>query len=229
MSEELRERARTDLMVRLRNGKTDPLLWEHADRVARTCALMASMPGIASDELNTEALRAAAYYHDAGWQVQCISGRIDPAEILLRPTTDLSRELAADWLIERLEGRLPAGTVQLAARAIRECNNRRTELVEARILADADNLDDIGPQSINLLIRRQIADGKTLADLVAAWRRQEEYHYWQARLKDGFHFPQVRRLAEQRCAMMRRFMQDLDTTLALRDLHINTSTHANAS
>jgi HD superfamily phosphodiesterase len=229
MSEELRERARTDLLVRLQKGRIDPVLWEHADRVACACAAIAAMPGIFSDDLNTEALQAAALYHDSGWQVQYTAGQLEAAEILLRPTSDLCRELGADWMMDRLDGIVPPGTLQLAARIIRESSNRRTQIHEAKILADAENLEDIGPQCVALLIRRQIADGKSLADLVASWKRQEEYHYWQARLKDGFHFPQVRQLAEQRCAMMRRFMLDLVITLTQQDFPSRETHHANAS
>ncbi len=228
MIEEMRERARADLLIRLEAGSADPVLWEHAERVCRCALAVADLPGVVTDSIDRDALQAAAWYHNAGWQVQYMSGQVPATEILLRPTSDLSRELAADWVRERLEGVVSPKALELASRAIRECNNRRTSIVEARILADANNLEDIGPQALGLLVRKQISDGKTLADWLESWKRQEEYHYWQARLKDGFHFPQVRRIAEERCDLMRRFVADLDRTLTLSDVnhsHSGTDAH----
>jgi hypothetical protein len=68
------------------------------------------------------------------------------------------------------------------------------------------------------MFRKQRAEGKSLQDLLAAWQRQEEYHYWQARIKESFRFPSVRALAEQRWLALRRFMQDLRSTVYLEDL-----------
>ena len=68
------------------------------------------------------------------------------------------------------------------------------------------------------MIRKQHAEGKTLDDVVTSWQRQEEYHYWQARIKECFRFPSVRLLAERRWEVLRRFMTDLRKSIRLEDL-----------
>ena len=218
MSDRLWKRAKDDLCVRVADMPPDPLVWEHSRRVARLAEAVMSLPDVQADNVDKLALTAAALYHDAGWVIQARTGELAPHELLLRPTPDLLLELAADQAAARLDDIVPAASLQTAVRAIRACNDRNTDLPEAQILAEADNLDQIGPQTICLMLRKQRAEGKTLDDLVAAWQRQEEYHYWQARIKESFRFASVRSLAERRWQALRQFMNELRTAIQLEDL-----------
>jgi hypothetical protein len=139
------------------------------------------------------------------------------------------RELAADLAAKRLKGVIPPGSLELATRGIRECNDRATGLIEAQLLAEADHLEEIGPQAIRLMERKNRSEGKTLDDLIATWERQEEYHYWQARIKESFRFPSVRRLAERRLDALRRFMTDLRAVVRLDDLVALAGTEGNTA
>jgi len=217
MADQLGERAKNDLCLEVM-GRRDWLVWHHSDRVCRLAELLVIRPEFADRAVDRAALRAAALYHDAGWVLQVRQGELDARDILLRPTTDLQRQLAADWMRVQLKGLLAPASLEAAARAILFLNDRRTELLEAQVLAEADNLDSIGPHTIELMVRRLTAEGKTLADLVKAWERQEEYHYWQTRIKEGFRFDPVRALAEQRWQALRQFMYHLRQAVRLEDL-----------
>jgi len=217
---ELWKRAKKDLHIEVGRAPPDPIIWEHVTRVARLVEAISCLPEVSTDQVEGEALQAAALYHDAGWIVQVRSGQLMPHEVFSRPASDLLRELGADWATERLADLVPAGMLSSIARIIRECNNRRSKLLEARILTEADNLDEIGPQAICLMIRKQRAEGKTLNDLIKNWERQEEYNFWEARIKDCFRIPSVRKRAEHRLQMLRRFMADLKKTVLFEDLNI---------
>lgn len=218
MSDALWMQAKSDLMVQPPEGPADTVVWEHSLRVVRTVEFIAGLPEVAELGVDRSALSAAGLYHDAGWIVQLREGEVASRELLLRPTSDIQRELAADWLEQRAAHVLAPGSLQRAARAVRQCNDRRTDVVEARILCDAENLDQIGPQSLDLLVRKILSDGRAMTDLVAAWDRQEEYHYWQARIKECFHFAGVRELARLRWESMRRLMAELKRGVLLEDL-----------
>lgn len=226
MADRLWKTAEGDLCVQVGRNQIDPVVWEHARRVARLSEAIASMPDVGGGTLDVTALTVAALYQDAGWVVQFNTGDITAQQLLLRPTSDIQLELAADWILQRLKDIVPPASLQLAARAIRSTNNRQTDLLEAQIVAEADNLDQIGPQAFAMILRKQQAEGKTLDDLVAAWQRQEEYHYWQARIKECFRFASVRAVAERRWHTMRRYMADLQAALTLEDL---TTPDASAS
>ncbi len=218
MADPLWRRAESDLWVEPAGAVPDPVVWEHSSRVARLADVIVSLPEVTADVVDRVALAAAALYHDAGWVLQLQAGELTPQELLLRPTSDILHELAADWIASRLKGIIPPASLQLAARAIRACSNRRTDLIEAQILTEANNLDEIGPQTISLMLRKQWAEGKTLDDLVTAWQRQQEYHYWQARIRDSFRFPSVRALAERRWQGLRQFMANLQAAIRLEDV-----------
>ncbi|MBI4578097.1 MAG: HD domain-containing protein [Planctomycetes bacterium] len=218
MNLDLLKRAEVDLSLGLSSSPLDKLVWEHSVRVTRTATAIAGLTELADRAIDRRALTAAALYHDAGWVLQFRAGEAIPRDLLLRPTCEVQRELAAAWIADHLRDDVPPRSLGVASNAIRYCNDRQTHLIEAQILAEAENLDEIGPQAILLMIRRQMADGRTLADLVRLWQRQEEYHYWQARIKEGLRFDAVRRIATQRWQALRRFMDDLAVCVNFEDL-----------
>jgi HD superfamily phosphodiesterase len=218
MPERLWRRAEGDLCIRVNSGPVDSVVWEHSARVARMAQTISRFADVPSQPLDSDALTAASLYHDLGWILHFHGGRVTREELLLRPTTDSCRDLAADWVVTELKGLLPLTVLQRTATIIRQCADRRSGLAEAQILAEADNLDQIGPPAICLMIRKCRAEGKTLEHLLTAWQRQEEYNYWHARIKESFRFPSVRAIAERRYQALRRFMTDLTASIRLRDL-----------
>lgn len=192
----------------------DPWLREHSERVMRLTAYVAALPELAGAKPDVTALAAAGLYHDAGWAIEYAQGRLKPWQMLARPTSDLQRELGASLLLEQAAHLLPGPSARKAAEAIRQCNVRKTTLLEARILADAEALDELSTVYVFRQYRQYEAEGRPLQQIVQSWQRQKEYRYWDLRLQDGFHFGTVRELAGQRLATVEAFI----TALA-RDLH----------
>ncbi len=209
MPEALWQQARRDLSLRIEGPIPDLTVWEHAARVAKLSVELCGLPELANRVLDRTALTAAALYHDAGWVLQVRAGQVRLADVFLRRTSDEQRELAAHWMTEQLAPLLASGAIQLAARIVRDCGNREPKLPEAQVLAEAEGLDEFGPQAIWMMVRRQMAEGRTLAEMVDLWQRQEEYRYWPARIKENLRFPSARTLAEERWQAMARFMADL--------------------
>lgn len=218
MANSLWQRAERDLCITVQGSAPDPIVWERSARVARMCEYIAQLPEVSAGSFNSEALMVAALYHDMGWVLECRAGRISRSELLLRPTSDAYREMAADWIEVHLKGALLGGIIEQAMATIRQSNDRRTRLLEAQILADADNLDQIGPPFIDRMIRKCRWEGKTMEQLLTAWQRQEEYRYWQARINESLRFEAVRAIGQRRHEALRQFMANLATTISLDDL-----------
>lgn len=85
-----------------------------------------------------------------------------------------------------------------ATRLLGECPRRATPLSEARVLSDALNLEDFGIAGLCRAAAMIVQPGGSLAGLADAFHKREQYGYWDARLKDGFHFASTRDIARSR-------------------------------
>jgi hypothetical protein len=74
----------------------------------------------------------------------------------------------------------------------------------ARLLADAVNLDDFGVIGVTQQAAQHARHGEGVNKLAYWLDRQEQYGYWDARLKEGFHFEPVRHIARQRLENARK-------------------------
>ena len=201
--------AREDLLARDAQGHTDSLVWDHSQRVARTALQLADLPEMAEHRRDRIALFVAGLYHDAGWIVDHRENRVALGKLLTRPTSDVQREFGAAWMSERLAGHVRGATLAVAASAIRNCNHRDTDQLEAQLVAEAENLDEIGPLAIVRMLRRHRQDADGLTTVIDTWHRQQEYHFWPARIKECFRLDVTRRLAEERLAQLETFMYAL--------------------
>lgn len=199
-------------------GRTDYWLWEHSERVLRLTRLLAQWPDFAKGRPERAALAVAALFHDAGWAAQVKQGQIDRWQLFTRPTNDLQRELGATLLREQIPHLLPPETLRLAAEAIRNCNDRHTKLIEAQILSEAENLDEVGVMYLLRQFRQYQAEGRPLEHLLTSWARQQEYRYWDARINDCFRFEATRKLARDRLTAVDRFMHALAQDAAGADV-----------
>ncbi len=216
--EHMLQRARQLLVLPIDEQHQDPWLWEHSERVMRLAQMLGNLPQPGGRPPDATALVAAALFHDAGWVLEHRQGRYERWQLLTRPTNDLQRELAAAVLLEEIGPLLPGQTVRLASAAIRQCNDRRTTLLEARLLADADALDEMGMMYVLRQFRQYQAEGRALQQLVDTWRRHKEYRYWEVRLADGFHLDATRELARRRLTAIDAFMTALQSDLGGEDL-----------
>jgi hypothetical protein len=122
---------------------------------------------------------------------------------------------AAELLISSVE---PAdGDEQIlldrTARLLQQLPQRSPATPEARLLADAVNLEDFGVTGLLALMASVAVAGDGVSQLAEACATREHYGYWDARLA-RFHFEPVRRMAEQRLANARECCAMLRTELA---------------
>jgi hypothetical protein len=211
-------RAQADLFVPTDEGRSDPTVWERSARIARLAVSIAALPEMEARRVDRNALVVAALYHDIGWVLQVRNRELARAELLTRPTNDNQRELAASFVQTHLGELLGDVTAHAAAYTIRECGHKMTRRAEAVFLAEAMNLDDIGPQAMCFLLRRAVAEGKGIEAVLDAWNRQQEYRYWEARLKECFRFETTRELARRRLEALERLMEDVRRFHRLEDV-----------
>jgi len=76
--------------------------------------------------------------------------------------------------------------------------HRSPMLDEARILADAFNLEDFGVTGLVNQIIQLSVQGEGLLQFADGCRKRDAYGYWEARLRDGFHFDSAKQIARQR-------------------------------
>ena len=221
-------RAREDLILGDHQGHEDVFLWEHALRVVRTARVIAALPEVSGHKLDHAALSAAALYHDAGWAIQFRQGATDRAAILGRPTSREQRELAIGLLEKRVVGELPTPSLQRASKCIEALNQRDTDIVEAQVLADADNLDHMGPLLLCQIVRGVGLEGKGVQTMVAKWRTKKKYGFWKVRI-NAFHFESGRVIARQRLEKVDRFMADLACQDCGEDLDLEGGDDKSAS
>lgn len=208
-TERLAPLAKQLLTLPVDEGRVDLWLWEHSDRVMHLAQSIAALPEVHGASADRAVLVAAALFHDAGWAVEYQQGRIERWQILTRPTNDIQRELGAAMLQEEAGHLLSGQTVHLATEAIRLCNVRHADMLEARILAEAEALDEISVIYVFRQYRLYQFEGRTIQQLTDSWQRLKEYQYWDARLNDGFRFESTRALARKRLEAIDAFMQAL--------------------
>jgi hypothetical protein len=107
-------------------------------------------------------------------------------------------EQAAELLVGALGDEIDESLLDRATRLLHELPHRPPMLDEAKLLADAVNLEDFGTVGLIQLAVQLSRQGAGVSQLAEAFEKRDEYGYWQARLKDGFHFEPVRQMARRR-------------------------------
>ncbi len=210
--------AQADLTVRTEHNEPDSFLWEHAARVARSVGLLIQQIGRDDAELDRDVLTAAALYQASGWVVQYQAGVLRRSEFLGRSLTDLQRELAAAHTETALCPLVPSRRLAEVCHLIRNAGRRGSAGNATHILSDAVNLDTIGPLLLWQQVRRLSAAGCGVDAMLDIWRRQREYAFWDARVKDAFHFEAVQTIARRRLEILSAFMAGLESHVDGEDI-----------
>jgi hypothetical protein len=179
-------------------GTTGPRLVDDAVRLWRRVKKLLSMELVPSSA-DAEALELACYalqlpfaYDKSHRGQQPVRTRLKDraviaVESLPRVFNEPSQQPAADEsLLER--------TIAL----LEQIPERLPKSTDARLLADAINLEDFGVSGLVVQTIQLCRQGDGLAQLIDGAEKRELYGYWDARLKDGFHFEQTRRIAQAR-------------------------------
>jgi HD superfamily phosphodiesterase len=212
------EIARGVLVGRSPLGRDDTFLFDHSLRVMRVAQRLASCREVRAWRMDRFALAVAALFHQAA------TGRLEEerrtstvyaaATMSAEDVKLYSAELAGD----RLRGKAPARQLELVQEIIRRAHDATIDLAEAKVLSDADSLDDIGALGVWRDLRRHVLEGRAVADASRAWEQREQYGYWATRVGDVFNLATARRLAESRLGAARAFMQQLASERDAADL-----------
>ena len=216
--EAIRKRARQDLVVATDTGLEDVHLWEHSLRVTEAAQQIARLPEVASGPVDNVVITVAGLYHDAGWVTQVTDGDTTREAIRCKPTSPLQRELGATMMEQCLAGMLPGKTLAAASACIRAIGDRDVDILEAQLIAEADNLDAFGALSLWRLARKHVIEGRGLEAAFETWETQERYGYWTARINDSFRFHAVKRIAHQRLKTFARMIGELRSEYHGEDL-----------
>lgn len=118
------------------------------------------------------------------------------------PLPQASIDDAAELATDQLQSILPPADIDLTVRILHEHRTKAPNLPEAKLLADAVSLEEMGLVGLWNQTRNCHLAGKSLDHLLKLWRTQKEYGYWEARLRDGFHFAVAREAAALRLKRM---------------------------
>jgi hypothetical protein len=107
-------------------------------------------------------------------------------------------EQAAEMLVSQLGDSIDESLLDRSARLLQELPHRSPMLDEAKLLADALNLEDFGMIGMIQQTVQLTRQGDGLMQVAEGAEKRDQYGYWDARLKDGFHFEPVRQMALHR-------------------------------
>jgi hypothetical protein len=105
---------------------------------------------------------------------------------------------AGELLVTHLVGEVDVDVLDRTIRLLQELPQRAPMLDDARLLADAVNLDDFGVTGLLVQAIQLGRRGDGVAQVAEGCEKREQYGYWDVRLRDGFHFEPVRAIARRR-------------------------------
>jgi len=214
----IKEIAEQALAIPTVKGTVDRYLIDRAQRVLRHCGGISQLPEVRGFQVDHECLNIAALFRDTGF-ARYANAEDKASRMVLADLTDSDiRDFSSQVVHEKLGELLNPRQLELTCSIMIHSGNRSTRLVEAMILADARNLDDMGAAGIFSDLRRYVVHGRGLSEALASWRRKIDYDYWTARLRESFRFKTVAELAERRLAKAMEFMQQLECENRASDL-----------
>ncbi len=107
-------------------------------------------------------------------------------------------EQAAELLVTLMGDEIDESLLDRAIRLLHETPHRSPVVEDARLLADAVNLEDFGVIGLVQQAIQLARQGDGVRQLADGLEKRDQYGYWEARLKDGFHFEPIRQIARQR-------------------------------
>jgi hypothetical protein len=175
------------------HGTQGPRLVDDALRLWNRCQRFIAMRLVGA-EPDTEALELACY----ALQLPVRQAKAPTSGKFGRTNLKDRAEQAAELLVSLLDGHVDESLLDRTARLLQEIPHRSPVPDEARVLADAVNLDDFGVVGLVLQMIQIARLGDGVSQLAEGMEKREQYGYWEARLKDGFHFEPVRKIAAAR-------------------------------
>ena len=209
MDNKLRQRLTRALAVVDEHGVKGPRLMDDADRLWRRVQSLLKLGLIPNESADADALELACY----ALELPMRSSSNLPAGKLGRTNLRDRTEQAAELLVGAVGNEAPEELIDRATNILLAMPHRNPASDESKLLADALNLDDfgvIGFVTRSIQLGRQ---GDGVNQVAEGNDKREQYGYWDARLKDGFHFEPVRKLARQRLENARKVAKLLSDEL----------------
>lgn len=119
----------------------------------------------------------------------------------------------ANELLFNLGAQISEDLIERTAEILADCPRKTAQSSEARVLADTINIEDFGLGGICRSAALLLRPGYPLVELVKAYEKRDQYGYWDARLKEGFHFTSTRATAQVRLRSARGFIRALQAEL----------------
>ncbi len=126
-------------------------------------------------------------------------------QLNLRPLAEQSAEQLVSLAGECIDESMLDRVTQL----LLDLPSKSPETDDARLLADTINLEDFGLSGLLNSAILAALQGQGIDTLLDGAAKRDTYGYWSARLRDGFHFPPVRAIAEKRLAHLRVALEQL--------------------
>lgn len=205
----IKEIAEQVLSIPTLKGTPDRYLIDRAWRVLRHCGSIAQLNEVRCFQVDNECLTVAALFRDAGFARYANQEDRAQRMVLADLTDEDMRDFSTQVVQEKLAELLNPRQMERTCSIIIESGKRNTRLIEAMILADARNLDDMGAVGIFNELRRYVVHGRGAAEAVTSWNQKIEYDYWTARLRESFRFDAVRDIARRRLQNAMTFMEHL--------------------
>ncbi|MFW6146734.1 MAG: HD domain-containing protein [Planctomycetota bacterium] len=216
--EPLIDEARDVLVTETPLGREDRFLFDHSLRVMQVAERLSHCREVRQWRVDRFALQVAALFHQAATVRLDEERRTSTVYAAATMSAEDIKEYSAELVGDRLRGRVPERQLSRIQEIIRRAHDASIDLAEAKLLSDADSLDDIGALGVWRDMRRHILEGRGVDDSVRVWQRREEYGFWEARLREAFNLETSRRLAERRLEAARQFKQQLAVEREALDL-----------
>jgi hypothetical protein len=195
----LREYVEQALSVVDDQGTVGPRLLDDASRLWRRIERFIDMR-LVHEGLDREALELACY----AMQLPARRGKAGAPGKHGRSTLRDRAEEAAELLVGIAGPDVDESLLDRATRVLQEMPHRSPMLDEAKLLADAVNIEDFGVIGVAVQAIQLARQGEGVMQLADGCDKREQYGYWEARLKDGFHFEAVRQIALRRLETTRQ-------------------------
>jgi hypothetical protein len=205
----LREYVEQALAVVDDQGTHGPRLLDDAGRLWGRVEHFIAMR-LVHEGIDSEALELACYAMQLPSRRR---GKTTTKKAAAKSTLRDRAEEAAELLVGIAGPDVDESLLDRATRILQEMPHRSPMLDEAKLLADAVNLEDFG---VIGLIGQAIQLGRAgegVTQLMEGCDKREQYGYWDARLKDGFHFEAVRQIALRRLSSARQICATLAAEL----------------
>jgi hypothetical protein len=177
-----------------------PRLVDDAARLHNRVRKFVAMGLVPGANLQSDALELACY----AIYLPLRGSKVLPRGKFGRTNVRDRAEQAAELLVGLLGESADEALLDQATRILLELPHRSPVLDEVKLLADALNLEDFGAVGLIVQAIELCRQGGGVTQLVEGADKREQYGYWDARLKDGFHFIPVRDLAKRRLANARQ-------------------------